>query len=40
MASVSKHDGGTGWRAAVDGINMTVKTGTAQLLDRETGKYS
>jgi cell division protein FtsI (penicillin-binding protein 3) len=40
MASVSKHDGGTGWRAAVDGINMSVKTGTAQMLDRETGKYS
>ena len=40
MLSVSKHDGGTGWRAAVDGVNMSVKTGTAQLLDRETGKYS
>ncbi len=40
MLSVSKHDGGTGWRAAVDGIDMSVKTGTAQLLDRETGKYS
>ena len=40
MLSVSQHDGGTGWRAAVDGIDMSVKTGTAQLLDRETGKYS
>ncbi len=40
MLSVSKHDGGTGWRAAVDGVDMSVKTGTAQLLDRETGKYS
>ena len=40
MLSVSKHDGGTGWRAAVDGVNMSVKTGTAQLLDEDTGKYS
>ncbi len=40
MKSVSKHDGGTGWRAAVEGLDMSVKTGTAQLLDRETGKYS
>jgi cell division protein FtsI (penicillin-binding protein 3) len=31
---------GTGWRANVDDISMAVKTGTAQLIDRSTGRYS
>jgi cell division protein FtsI (penicillin-binding protein 3) len=40
MTTVTDADGGTGRRAAVDGITMAVKTGTAQTLDKETGKYS
>jgi len=31
---------GTGRRASVKGITMAVKTGTSQMLDKETGKYS
>jgi len=31
---------GTGRRASVRGITMAVKTGTSQMLDKETGKYS
>ncbi|MCP5513862.1 MAG: transpeptidase family protein [Spirochaetales bacterium] len=40
MTTVADADGGTGRRAAVDGITMAVKTGTAQKLDKQTGKYS
>ncbi len=31
---------GTGTRASVGDVPMAVKTGTAQMLDRETGRYS
>jgi cell division protein FtsI (penicillin-binding protein 3) len=31
---------GTGWRAAVEDMSLAVKTGTAQLIDPVTGKYS
>ncbi len=31
---------GTGRRAAVEGINISVKTGTAEVIDPETGRYS
>ncbi len=31
---------GTGWRASVEDISLAVKTGTAELIDPETGKYS
>jgi cell division protein FtsI (penicillin-binding protein 3) len=32
--------GGTGWRAKVKDVRMAVKTGTAQMIDRETKRYS
>lgn len=32
--------GGTGWRAKVKDLPMAVKTGTAQMIDRETRRYS
>jgi cell division protein FtsI (penicillin-binding protein 3) len=31
---------GTGWRAAVDDLSLAVKTGTAQLIDPATRRYS
>ncbi|MDR1837970.1 MAG: transpeptidase family protein [Treponema sp.] len=31
---------GTGWRAAVEDMSLAVKTGTAQLIDPITGRYS
>ncbi len=33
-------ESGTGTRASVGDVPMAVKTGTAQMLDRETGRYS
>ncbi|WP_319561845.1 penicillin-binding transpeptidase domain-containing protein [Marispirochaeta sp.] len=39
MESVTEPDG-TAHRAAVDGIRISAKTGTAQLIDPSTGKYS
>jgi cell division protein FtsI (penicillin-binding protein 3) len=32
--------GGTGWRAKVKDLPMAVKTGTAQMIDRTTKRYS
>ncbi len=32
--------GGTGWRAKVKDIRMAVKTGTAQMIDKDTKRYS
>jgi cell division protein FtsI (penicillin-binding protein 3) len=32
--------GGTGWRAKVRDVKMAVKTGTAQMIDRTTKRYS
>jgi len=31
---------GTGWRAAVDDMSLAVKTGTAQIIDPNTKRYS
>jgi cell division protein FtsI (penicillin-binding protein 3) len=31
---------GTGWRANVEDLSLAVKTGTAELIDPETGAYS
>jgi cell division protein FtsI (penicillin-binding protein 3) len=31
--------GGTGTQAQVEGVNLGVKTGTAQLFNEETGSY-
>ncbi len=39
MESVSGA-GGTGWRAKVSDVRMAVKTGTAQMIDRGTKRYS
>jgi cell division protein FtsI (penicillin-binding protein 3) len=33
-------DIGTGWRAAVDDLSLAVKTGTAQIIDPVTRRYS
>ena len=33
-------ESGTAWRARVEGIDIAAKTGTAQMLDPATGKYS
>jgi cell division protein FtsI (penicillin-binding protein 3) len=33
-------DIGTGWRANVEDLSLAVKTGTAQVIDAETGAYS
>lgn len=37
---VAASEAGTGRRAAVDDLSIGVKTGTAQLIDPETGRYS
>ncbi|ORC34247.1 peptidoglycan glycosyltransferase [Marispirochaeta aestuarii] len=39
MESVTQSDG-TAHRAAVEGMRISAKTGTAQLIDPSTGKYS
>jgi len=39
MESVSGA-GGTGWRAKVSDVRMAVKTGTAQMIDKDTKRYS
>lgn len=39
MESVSQR-GGTGWRAAIDDTRVSIKTGTGEMIDPETGKYS
>jgi cell division protein FtsI (penicillin-binding protein 3) len=33
-------DIGTGWRANMEDLSLAVKTGTAQMIDSQTGRYS
>lgn len=40
MMETATEDGGTARRAAVDGLRISAKTGTAQKIDPETGKYA
>jgi cell division protein FtsI (penicillin-binding protein 3) len=40
MMESATAEAGTASRTAVEGLRVSAKTGTAQMLDRETGKYS
>jgi cell division protein FtsI (penicillin-binding protein 3) len=40
MMETATGDGGTARRGRVDGVRVSAKTGTAEVLDPETGKYS
>ena len=40
MMETATQDGGTARRGRVEGVRVSAKTGTAQVLDRETGEYS
>ncbi|MEW5817639.1 MAG: penicillin-binding transpeptidase domain-containing protein, partial [Spirochaetota bacterium] len=40
MMETAVEPGGTASRAAADGIRISAKTGTAEMLDKKTGKYS
>ncbi len=40
MMKTATLDHGTARRARIEGIDISAKTGTAQVLDRKTGKYS
>jgi cell division protein FtsI (penicillin-binding protein 3) len=40
MMERATEQGGTAWRALPNGVRMSSKTGTAQVQDPKTGKYS
>ena len=40
MMETATEEGGTAWRLKIPGIRVSSKTGTAQMADPETGKYS
>ena len=40
MMETATEDGGTARRGRVEGVRVSAKTGTAEVLDPETGKYS
>ena len=40
MMETATEEGGTAWRLKTPGIRVSSKTGTAQMADPETGKYS
>ncbi len=40
MMETATHEGGTAQRGRIDGVRISAKTGTAQVIDPETGTYS
>jgi len=40
MMETGSERGGTGWRGAIEGTQISIKTGTGEMIDPKTGTYS